>query len=209
MTTQQLRETTENAAQTASEEGRHLAGVAADEAKSVAADAQAQARHLLDDARSTVEEQSRTQLESLVSTLQVFADDLEKMARGEGPGSGLARDVVQEVGDRAKALSDQVRGREPSELLDQARTFARRRPGTFLLGALAAGVVAGRVARGAKDAQGSSSSTTGTTGTTGTTTAPAAAVPPPPVAPTPEATTPPGGPAGTAVGDPLSGLGTP
>jgi len=37
------------------------------------------------------------------------------------------------------------------------RGFARRRPGTFLLGALAAGIVAGRLARGAKD--GSSSST--------------------------------------------------
>lgn len=195
MTTYDERSTAQAAAQTATDEGRHLAGVAADEAKGVAADAQAQARHLLDDARSTVEEQSRTQLESLVSTLQGFADDLEKMARGDGPGSGLAHDLVQEVGDRAKSLSDQVRGREPSELLDQARSFARRRPGTFLLGALAAGVVAGRVARGAKDAP-STPSGTAATGST----------PPPPVAPTPEATS---APPGTAVGDPLAGIGAP
>lgn len=40
-------------------------------------------------------------------------------------------------------------------MVDQVRGFARRRPGTFLLGALALGVVAGRLGRGAKDAQSS------------------------------------------------------
>ena len=42
--------------------------------------------------------------------------------------------------------------RDPGELLDEVRGIARRKPGTFLLGALAAGVVAGRLTRGAVDA---------------------------------------------------------
>lgn len=175
---------------TAQADGKHLAEEARGEAKSVASDAQAQARDLLDQARSELEGQSRSQLETLVSTLQGFADDLERMARGEGAASGIAQDVVREVSDKATALSSQLRGREPGELLDQARGYARQKPGTFLLGALVAGVVAGRVVRGAKEAQGR-----GTGGSAGTTPAApdatsTAALPltqgtPPPPAPSP------------------------
>lgn len=155
---------------TAQADGKHLAEEARGEAKAVASDAQAQARDLLDQARSELESQSRSQLEMLVSTLQGFADDLERMARGEGASSGLAQDVVREVSDKATALSAQLRDREPGELLDQARGYARSKPGTFLLGALAAGVVAGRFARGAKDAHGSTGGHDSTGGTTAGTT---------------------------------------
>ncbi|HWJ65595.1 MAG TPA: hypothetical protein VNT31_02870 [Nocardioides sp.] len=199
------------AASTAGEEGKHLAHEAGAEMKGVAADAQDQARDLLHQARTEVESQSRTQLETLVSTLQGFADDLEKMARGEGPGSGLARDVVREVGDKATALSTQLRGREPAELLDEARTFARRKPGTFLLGALAAGVVAGRVVRGTKEAQ--SSQSTGSTGTSPDATSTAAmpltqgTPPPPPPSPMPGRV--PGSVPGSVTGSaPQAGTGT-
>lgn len=146
------------AAGTAKDEGRHVADVARGEAQQVAGEAKQQARHLMDDARSQIEEQSRSQLDNLVSLLQGFGDDLERMVRGEGASGGLAQDVVSQVSDRAKSLSSQIQGREPAELLDQVRGFARRRPGTFLLGALAAGVVAGRIARGAKDAHSSGGS---------------------------------------------------
>jgi hypothetical protein len=196
-------------AQTASDEGAHLADVAKSEAQSVAADAKEQARNLMDEARTQVAEQTRSQLDNLVSTLQSFADDLERMARGEGAEAGIARDVVTQVGDRAKALSSQLRGQEPAQVLDQARDFARRRPGTFLLGALAAGVVAGRVTRGAKDAKGSRSTVTSTAPATSEFASPPPAAPPtapgysmPPDAPPVTA-------GGTAADDPLAGTDTP
>ena len=44
-----------------------------------------------------------------------------------------------------------LEGREPADLLDELRSVARRRPAVFLVGALAAGVVAGRLTRGVKD----------------------------------------------------------
>lgn len=200
-----------HAAQTAADEGAHLADVAKSEAQSVATDAKEQARNLMDDARSQVEEQSRGQLDNLVSTLQAFADDLERMARGEGADAGLAQDVVRQVSEKAKDFSSQLRGKEPAEVLDQARDFARRRPGTFLLGALAAGVVAGRVTRGAKDAKSSSSASASTPATTEFQAAPPVAPPagPPPTAPA--YSTPPPAPAfgGTATDDPLAGVDTP
>ena len=55
-------------------------------------------------------------------------------------------------------MGNRLDGREPSQILDDVRAFARRRPGAFLLGALAAGVVAGRITRGAKESQSSSGS---------------------------------------------------
>ena len=117
--------------------------------------------------------------------------------------------------------------------LDEVRSFARRRPGTFLLAAAAAGLVAGRLTRGAVDEKRDTSSggSNGSAGSYGEAylrgpefgTAPVTT--PPPAVPTvpPEASaettldTP--GPAGTSALDPAgtstldpagtTGLGTP
>lgn len=157
MTTEQsTKEQAQEAASTAADQGKHVAGVAKDEAQSVASEAADQARNLVNETLGQVSdqmhEQTRSQRDKLVGTLQTLSDDLERMASGEGGGSGMAESWAREVADRARTLSSRLDGREPGELLDEARQFARRRPGMFLLGALAAGVVAGRVARGAKDA---------------------------------------------------------
>lgn len=137
---------------TAAQEGKHVADVAKDEARNVVEESKQQARGLLDEAMTQVDDQARTQRDRLVGTLRTFGDDIEKMANGEQAGSGMAQDLARQVAERARAISSRMDGREPTELLDEVRSFARRRPGTFLLGALAAGVVAGRVTRGAKQA---------------------------------------------------------
>jgi hypothetical protein len=147
------------AAGTAADEGKHVAGVAQGEAKKVAQEAKSQVSSLLDQATSQVEDQSRTQRDRLVQTLRSFGDDLERMASQSegGPAAGLVHDAA----DRARSISSRLDGREPRELLDDVRSYARRKPGAFLLGALVAGVVAGRVTRGAKDAQQGGSSPSG------------------------------------------------
>lgn len=199
----------QRAAALAKDQGKQVGETAKSEARHVAADAQEQARHVLDDARTQVEEQSRTQLDNLVTTLKGFADDLERMARGEGAGGGIARDVVTQVSQRAQSLSSQIQGREPGELLDQVRSFARQRPGTFLLGALAAGVAAGRLTRGAKDAHSSTSSDASTATAQPATTPTASTDATTPSNPaTPSSDIPPGT-VGTATGDPLAGVSTP
>jgi hypothetical protein len=141
------------AGSTATDEGKHVAGVAANEAKSVASEAKNQVRGLAEqtmgDVQGQVEDQTRQQKDRLAGTLATFGSDLGSMAENR---SGLAADLAHELADRAQALSEHLGGREPRELLDDVRRFARQRPGTFLLGALAAGVVVGRFARSAKDA---------------------------------------------------------
>lgn len=146
------KEQAKQAAGTAADEGMHVAGVAKDEAHQVAQDAKAQAQNLMDGAKTQIDEQSRTQRDKLVTTLQTFSDDLERMASGQGGGSGMATDMARQLADRTRRVGSHLEGREPAELLQDVRDFARRKPGTFLLGALAAGVVAGRLTRGAKQA---------------------------------------------------------
>jgi hypothetical protein len=145
----------QQAAGTAADESKHVAGVARDEAQKVASEAKSQVGNLVSEATSQVAEQTRTQRDRVVETLRTFGDDLDKMAtQSDG---GMAADLAREGASRARTLSSRLDGREPNDLLDEVRSFARRRPGTFLLGALAAGVVAGRLTRGAKDGSGGGS----------------------------------------------------
>lgn len=143
-----------DAASTATDEGRHVGSVAADEARQVIGTAGAQARSVAGETfgqlRDQLVEQTSGQRDRLVGTLQSLGDDLDRMAE-QGSEGGMASDLARGAASRARALKSHLDGREPGQLLEDVRDFARRRPGTFLLGALAAGVVAGRLFRGAAD----------------------------------------------------------
>ena len=58
-------------------------------------------------------------------------------------------DLAQEASRRVGEMSHWLDTHEPADLLEEVKRFARRRPVAFLALAAAAGVVAGRVTRGA------------------------------------------------------------
>lgn len=142
---------------TAADQSKHVAGVAKDEAKQVVGQAKDQAQNLMGEAKSQLDAQSRTQRDRLVGTLQSFSDDLDQMT-SRSEESGMATGLAREASSRARQLGTRLEGREPSDLLEDVRSFARRKPGTFLVGALAAGMIAGRVTRGAKEGRDDDSS---------------------------------------------------
>lgn len=159
-----------------------VAGTAKEEAVNVASTAAQEARGVVGEAvrqvSDQVGDQATTQRDRLSETLRTLGDDLEKMAAGEGAASGMAADLVREVSDRARSMGSHLENREPGQLVDDARDFARRRPGTFLLGALVAGVAAGRLFRATADGAAAASlvdTGAGTAGTTGTMRTPSAA----------------------------------
>ena len=156
--TQQFESTTSSTASTATDEGKRVAGVAAEEVKGVASEAKTQVRHVLDETRTEANDQAKAQRDRLVETLRTFGDDLEQMA-SQSSSSGLANDLARQAAERARGISSSLEGREPGDLLQDLRGFARRRPGMFLLGALAAGFMAGRLARGAAATSDDSTST--------------------------------------------------
>jgi hypothetical protein len=135
----------------ASEAGSQVAQTAADQARVVASETARQARDLLGEAGGQVRGQASAQQQNAARQLRGFADELQEMAAKSGQ-SGLATEVAQQAADRLHGSASWLEQREPADVLDAVRDFARRRPGTFLLGAAVAGLVAGRLTRGITDA---------------------------------------------------------
>lgn len=162
------KEKAQDALGSTSEHGAQVAETAKDEAAKVAAEAKDKATDLLADVRSQVDEQSKAQLQGLASKLGELADEIESMVSSSEAG-GTVTDLAQQLADKTHQLSSHLKSRQPLDLLDDVRALARRRPAAFLAGAAVAGVVAGRLTRGAKTTAtpgaGSTLSTASTAGT--------------------------------------------
>jgi hypothetical protein len=148
--------TVQQAARTASEESGRVAGVAKGQAQQVASEIGTQARDLVGELKTQVHDQSATQRDRLVDNLRRFGDDLDGM-RQSGTSSGLAADLAGTLASKARAASTFLDDHEPGDLIEEVRQFARQRPGTFLLGAAVAGILAGRLTRGAAASKDSTS----------------------------------------------------
>jgi hypothetical protein len=94
-----------------------------------------------------VRDQAGSQKTRAVQGLHAVSDELEQMAQSSGQ-SGLATEVARQVSGRSRELAGYLDRHEPADLLDEIRSYARRRPVVFLAGAAVAGVVAGRLTRG-------------------------------------------------------------
>jgi uncharacterized protein YjbJ (UPF0337 family) len=146
--------TTERADQikgTVADQSGQVADTAKEQVQQVASEATDRARDLAGEARTQVRQQTDQQRERLAGTLHQLGDELRSMAE-RSESSGVATEVARQAADRVHGLGSYVEQNQPGDLLNEVRAFARRRPGTFLLGALAAGVVAGRMTRGVKAA---------------------------------------------------------
>ncbi|KRD45196.1 hypothetical protein ASE38_14555 [Cellulomonas sp. Root930] len=135
----------------ATDAGGHLLDDARGEAAAVTHEARRQLGDLWSQARTEVTGQAATQQSRLAGGLTSVGGQLSQMASAPTE-QNLATDLVREVGDKVDALGRWLEGHGPDEVLDEVRSFARRRPGTFLVIAAGAGVVLGRLTRGLKDA---------------------------------------------------------
>ena len=122
--------------------------VAKSEATNVAEEAKYQARNLVDQTRSELRGQASSQKSAVAEKLKGWASELGSMA-SKADESGPMSDLAQEASRRVGEISHWLDTHEPGDLLDEVKRYARRRPVAFLAIAAAAGVVAGRVTRGA------------------------------------------------------------
>ena len=136
--------------------------VARGEVAHVAEEAKYQTRSLVDQTRYELRGQVMNQQSSLASKLNGWASELGSMA-SKSDESGPMTDLAQEASRRVGEFSHWLDDHEPADLLDEVKRFARRRPGTFILLAAAAGVVAGRLTRGAVSGKTSGDSDTDVT----------------------------------------------
>jgi hypothetical protein len=137
---------TTSAGQTAKQATSQVAASAAEQGRQVLAETGYQARNLMRQARSEVTGQASVQKKRAVEGLYAFGDELGKLANrseGAGPATQLVQHASNRVGNAARWLDE----REPGQVVDEVKAYARRNPGLFLLGAAVLGTLAGRLTR--------------------------------------------------------------
>ncbi|MGO4189664.1 hypothetical protein [Pseudarthrobacter sp. TAF60_1] len=148
----------------ASQVANQAAGAAQDvaqtakaEAANVATEVKTNARDLLHQAKSDLTSQAGTQQQKVAEGMRSISTELRAMADASNE-PGVASDLVRQAADRSQSVASWLDGRDPGSLLNEVKSFARQRPGTFLLLAAGAGVLAGRLGRslqaGAPDSTG-------------------------------------------------------
>ena len=137
-----------NVKDTAASAASDVAQTARSEASNVAQEAKYQARNLMDQTRSEVRGQVNSQQSALAGKLNGWASELGSMA-SKSDESGTMTDLAHEASRRVGEISHWLDNHEPRDVLEEVKRFARRQPVAFLAIAAAAGVVAGRLTRGA------------------------------------------------------------
>jgi hypothetical protein len=141
----------------AADAGQHIADVAKDQAQSVVAEAGNQTADLVRQARIELADQADAQRQRVARGVHALGDELQSMAeRSERPG--VATDLARQASSKSHDIASWLDSREPGHLVQEVQAFARQRPGTFLLVAAGAGLLAGRLTRGVKDASSTDSS---------------------------------------------------
>ncbi|THJ68664.1 hypothetical protein E8P82_01825 [Arthrobacter echini] len=132
------------------EDGKHAAKNVADtattEAKSVAAEATDQAKDLFSTVSSEVKSQAGAQQEKITEGIRGVSDELKSMA--EGSDNPTVSNLVRQASQRTDSVASWLEGSDASDLLEDVKSYARRKPGMFLLLAGGAGVLVGRLTRG-------------------------------------------------------------
>jgi uncharacterized protein YjbJ (UPF0337 family) len=149
-------------ASTAASAAGDVAGTAKAQAGQVAGEAVNQARQLADQARGEASAQLSGAADKLGDLIRSLANEVRDLSQGNADSSGKVAGLASQLASTGERWADQVSELGPDGLLREVRSFASRKPGTFLLGALAAGVATGRLVRGAVDANSSSSSSPAT-----------------------------------------------
>ncbi|WP_052684529.1 hypothetical protein [Lentzea aerocolonigenes] len=134
--------------QHAREAAGQVGDTVADQAGYVTREAADQARNVVRDVRERVAAEAEDQAVRVSKQLGRLADELGEMA-GTAPSSSMSAGAIRSVADTSRQAARFLDERGAQGLLDSARDYARRKPGTFLLGAAVAGFLVGRVAKSA------------------------------------------------------------
>lgn len=137
-------------------EAKNVAHTAKAEAANVASEVKTNARDLLHQAKADLTDQAGTQQQKAAEGIRTISSQLHTMADASDQ-PGVAADLIRQAAERSQSVASWLENRDPGSLLEEVKSFARQRPGTFLLAAAGAGILAGRLGRslqaGAPDTQ--------------------------------------------------------
>ncbi|MBD8140801.1 hypothetical protein IFT36_09640 [Frigoribacterium sp. CFBP 13605] len=122
-----------------------VAGSAKEQVSKVASEAGGQAKQLFGQATGELKEQAGAQQEKAAAGLRQVGDQFGSMA--DSADSGIAGELVRNLSGRAHGVAGWLEGRDPGSLLDDVKSYAARKPGTFIAIAAVSGLLAGRVVK--------------------------------------------------------------
>ncbi|MDF2491766.1 MAG: hypothetical protein K0Q58_344 [Microbacterium sp.] len=164
---------------TAVQEAGNVVETGKSEVSTVAHEAVSQVKDLYSQTQRQLSDQAATQKDRVASGLRSVGDELTSLADGaENPGIGA--DLVRQASTRVSSVASWIGDRDPATLLDEVKSYARRKPGVFIGVAALAGLAIGRLVRALGENAKDEHTSTGTTG--------AAAPVAPPVPPLPTTT---------------------
>lgn len=155
-----------NVASTASSAASDVVGTTKEQASNVAGEAVHQVRDLGEQVRSQLSEQAGAAAAKLAQALRSLAEELHQMSHHDGDNHGAASQAAHTLAERGDRFADYLENRDPDTMVTDLRGSAARRPGGFLVGAVVAGVLAGRFVRGNKAASDEAAQENGSTSST-------------------------------------------
>jgi uncharacterized protein YjbJ (UPF0337 family) len=145
-------------AHVAREDARALAGSVREQAGELTDQLSTQGRSLVEDARTQLRTQAAAGTGRMAGTFRELGEQAQALAEGRPEQATSLTDYVWRaadgfygVADRLHAVAEDVETRGFSGVLDDLQTFARRRPGAFLLGAAAVGFGVGRFVKAQRE----------------------------------------------------------
>lgn len=154
---QAAKDEAKNVKDTAAQATSQVADTAKQQATQVAGDVRDQAKQLATETKTQLSDQATSQRDRAAEALLSMSSEFRSMAESSS-SSGMAAQLARQGADLTEKASYFLSEREPSQILDEVRGLARRRPGQFLVGSAVAGVLAGRMSRGAISARSDDSS---------------------------------------------------
>jgi cell division septum initiation protein DivIVA len=145
-TADQAKSVAQDVAGDAKAKAADVAGTAKEQASNVASEATDHAKQLYGQATETLKEQAADQQQRAAGGLRSIGEQLGRMADNDDE-QGLAAKVVRDLSGRASTAAGFLENRDPGSLLDEVKSFAAKRPGTFIALAAGAGILAGRLTK--------------------------------------------------------------
>ncbi len=136
-----------DAAGTTRDESSQIASTARDEARNVTETAREQARSAASRMQDELRQRAGEEASKLAQTLRDTSRQLATMAGSSGDEQSFAAGLVREVSNATGRVASRLDEGGFDSMLADVRSWARRNPGGFLLGAAVAGFAMGRLVR--------------------------------------------------------------
>jgi hypothetical protein len=136
-----------NVASTAADGVREVADEVRTQAKAVAGEARQHFDALITQARDEVSGQAQQRSDQAATRLRTLSKQLVALADGRPESAGPLAGYLYDAEDQVRRLASRLEQGGPQGVIDDVTRFARRRPGLFLAGAMAAGFLVGRAMR--------------------------------------------------------------